>query len=83
MQNTSKTQQGQNFIDIVCQLTGSYEAVLEMAILNGRSITTPLMIGEEIKGTQIRNQDHVNIFRKKLPATALEQSTDDAIEELE
>lgn len=83
MQNTNKTQQGQNFIDMVCQLTGSYEEILAMAILNNRGITTPLAIGEEIKGTQIRNQDLVNLFRKKQPATALEQNTDDAIEELE
>ncbi|WP_447951329.1 hypothetical protein [Chryseobacterium koreense] len=83
MQNTSKAQQGQNFIDMVCQLTGSYEEILTMAILNNRGITTPLAIGEEIKGSQIRNQDLVNIFRKKQPATALEQNTDDAIEELE
>ena len=83
MQNMNKTQQGQNFIDMVCQLTGSYESVIEMAILNNRGITTPLVIGQEIKASAVINQDVVNIFRKKQPATALEQNTDDAIEELE
>ncbi|KMQ70337.1 hypothetical protein ACM44_12865 [Chryseobacterium koreense CCUG 49689] len=68
---------------MVCQLIGSYEAVLEMAILNNRGITTPLAIGEEIKASAVIRQDAVNIFRKKQPATALEQHSDDAMEELE
>lgn len=83
MQNTNKIQQGQSFVDMVCQLTGSYEEVLDMAILNNKSITTPLVIGNEVKGSAVRNQSIVNQFAKKQPATALEQNTDDAIEDLE
>lgn len=83
MQNTSKAQQGQNFVDMVCQLTGSYEEVLKMAILNNRSITTPVAIGEEIRATSVISQNAVNLFSKKQPATALQQASGDAIEELE
>lgn len=83
MQNTNKSQQGQNFIDMVCQLSGSFESVLEMAILNNRSITTPLNIGEEIKAGTIKNPEIVNLFKKKQPATALQNSPDGPIEELE
>lgn len=83
MQNTNKTQQGQNFIDMVCQLTGTFEEVLEMAILNNRSITSPLEIGNEVKGSAVRNQAIVNQFSKKQPATALQNTLGGPIEELE
>ncbi|QDP85188.1 hypothetical protein FNJ88_06275 [Chryseobacterium sp. SNU WT5] len=83
MQNTNKTQQGQNFIDMVCQLTGTFEEVLEMAILNNRSITTPLEIDTEIKGSVVRNQAIANLFANKQPATALQNNLEEPIEELE
>ena len=83
MQNTNKTQQGQNFIDMVCQLTGSYEEVLAMAILNNRSITTPMQIDEEIKATKTVDPEIVNLFAKKQPATAVLQNLEDPIEEFD
>ncbi|WP_234111465.1 hypothetical protein [Chryseobacterium sp. R2A-55] len=79
----NKVQQGQNFIDIVCQQTGSYEEVLAMAILNNRSITQNVNIGDEIKSTVIRNQNAVTVFAKKQPATALDQNENEPIENLE
>lgn len=65
----NKVQQGQSFIDMVCQLTGSFEDVLAMAILNEKSITDSLNIGDELTGSGIKNPEVVNLFSKKQPAT--------------
>ena len=83
MQNMNKVQQGQSFIDLVCQLTGSFEDALAMAILNNKSITDFVNIGEEIKGTTIKNFEVVNQFSKKQPATADIQNLEDPEENLE
>lgn len=83
MQNTSKVQQGQSFIDMVCQLTGSFEDILAMAILNNKSITDFVNTGEEIKGTEIKNIEVVNQFSKKQPATADLQNIEEPEENLE
>lgn len=83
MQNTTKAEQGQNFLDLVCQLTGSYEAVLEMAILNNRSITQPLQINDTIQGTAVRQPDIALLLSNRKPATAIKQIQYDVSEELE
>ncbi|SEG39579.1 hypothetical protein SAMN05421847_2194 [Halpernia humi] len=83
MQNTNKVQQGQSFIDMVCQLTGSFEDILAMAILNNKSITEVVAIGEEIAGTGIRDIDTVTQFSKKQPATADLENIEDPEENLE
>lgn len=83
MQNTSKVQQGQSFIDMVCQLSGSYEDVVNAAILNGRSITDDVAIGETIATENILNSDVVKQFAKKRPATNISTYTGDSVPELE
>ncbi len=76
--------QGQTFLDKVTQLTGSYENALEMAFLNGVSITEDssqdqramykkiFVIGKEIKVSSITNKRVVSFFNpKNEPATAI------------
>ena len=48
MQATNKVLQGQTFIDMVCQQSGSYEDVIATAILSGKSITDDVVITERI-----------------------------------
>ena len=83
MQNTSNVQQGQSFIDMVCQLSGSYEDVISAAILNGKSITGTVVIGEEIKTENKLNEDVVNMFAKKRPATDISLYQAEPAEELD
>ena len=83
MQNTSKVQQGQSFIDLVCQLSGSYEEVVNASILNGRSITDPVEIDTSIAVNNIRDTAIVTAFAKKQPATELAQQNIDAGETLD
>lgn len=76
--------QGQSFLDKVTQLTGNYENALEMAFLNGVSVTDDssqdqrsaykkiFVIGKEIKVSNITNKRVVNFFNtKNEPATAI------------
>ena len=69
--------QGQSFLDKVTQLTGNYENALEMAFLNGVSITASsqdesLAIGTSIQVSSITNKRVVAFFNpKNEPATAV------------
>jgi len=76
--------QGQTFLDKVTQLTGSYENALEMAFLNGLSVTDDssqdqrsmykkvFVIGKEIKVSSITHKRVVSFFNSKNePATAI------------
>jgi len=67
-----KAKQGQSFLDLVIQGTGSIENAFIMALANGVSITQNLNIGDELKPTQITNASVVNGFNENnIPATAL------------
>ncbi len=75
--------QGQSFLDKVVQQTGSFENALAMAILNNKSITASLEIGEEIQGSGITNKRVVAFFNKyNEPSTALTNNEIMAIEGL-
>ena len=78
MQNTNKVQQGQSFLDMVFQQTGSFEQALNMAILQGISITDDLQIGESLKITAVTDPDMVNVLQKRNPATALRTVSGDS-----
>lgn len=71
MPSMNKVQQGQSFIDMVVQQSGSFDEIINAAILNNKSITDDLVIGEVINVTRILNEDNVRLFRSKQPATAL------------
>ena len=69
MQPTNKVLQGQTFIDMVCQQAGSYEEIINAAILNGKSITDDVSINEIIKVTNVLNVENASILGKRRPAT--------------
>lgn len=68
MQNT-KVKQGQSFIDIICQATGSLNNVISEAIVNKKSITDDLMIGEEIFTQKEIDSEVIKILSRKNPST--------------
>ncbi|MDM1548700.1 hypothetical protein HX096_12635 [Empedobacter falsenii] len=81
MQNTSKVQQGQNFIDKTLELTGSIESLVLMAILNNRSITDDVKIGDEITGTEILKYGIVEGLNIQEPATKIANEISQVIPE--
>lgn len=76
MQNTSKVQQGQSFIDKTLELTGSVENLLEMAILNNVSITDDVAIGVEIIGSGVVKNSIVDRIANQEIATKLSKNID-------
>jgi len=70
----SKIEQGQSFIDKVTQQTGSFENVLEMALLNGKSITEDVVIGDILIASKVTNSYVVNFLntQNRAPATLAE-----------
>lgn len=76
MQNMNKTQQGQSFLDVVLQQTGSFEATISAAIINDISITDSISIGSEVKVKNV-SADIFLQFKNKRPATAVNISTAD------
>lgn len=75
MQSTNKKLQGQNFLDLIAQQSGSFEEVINAAVLNDMSLTEDLAIGTEVKNKNVSNQNNVNLFSKKnKPATAIRNS---------
>lgn len=81
MQNTSRVQQGQSFIDKTLELTGSVESLLDMAILNNVSITDDVSIGKEILGTQILKNSIVEGLTNELIATKITSEINQVIPE--
>lgn len=71
MQNMNKAQQGQSFIDMVYQETGSFEGIVEAAVLSGKSITEDIEIGEIILTEKVVNSSMKNILQKRKPATGV------------
>ena len=68
----SKVLQGQGFLDMVIQLTGTPDTALETAILNAVSITEDLPIGKELTGTGVVKRAVVMYLQENnLPATAI------------
>ncbi|WP_336070008.1 hypothetical protein [Mesoflavibacter sp. CH_XMU1404-2] len=64
--------QGQSFVDKVVELTGSFENVVAMAVLNNKSITDHLTIGEQINAFPATNKRVASFFNKyNEPATGL------------
>lgn len=76
MQNMSKVQQGQSFIDKTLELTGSVENLLEMAILNNVSITDDVAIGVEIIGSGVVKNSIVDRIANQEIATKLSKNID-------
>lgn len=73
MQHTNKAQQGQSFIDMVFQETGGFEGIVEAAVLNGKSITDTIDIGETILVGAVTNHRIKSLLQRRRPATAINQ----------
>lgn len=71
MQNTSKVLQGQSFVDKTIELTGSVEALVQMAFTNNCSITDDVMINDSITGSGVVKSGVVGGFAYRKPATAI------------
>lgn len=68
----TQNKQGQSFFDKVIEQTGNIENVFEMALINGKSITADLIIGESLKTSGKINNSIVELFgENNKPATAL------------
>lgn len=72
----------QSLLDVALQYCGTINAVFDIAILNNKSITAPLIPGEVL---QIPEKDYGNSeiveyyqFKKVVPATAIVQSVADS-----
>lgn len=78
MQNTNKKQQGQSFIDMVIQQSGSFEEIINAAVLNDASLTDNLTIGATVINKNVINQTNVNLYKKQQPATDLQKGSDDS-----
>lgn len=75
--------QGQSFLDKTIQHTGGIENALEMAILNGMSITEELNIGVIVEPSPVRNIRVVNQYKTvDEPATNATIEFVDEIDEL-
>lgn len=73
--------QGQSFLDLVIQGTGSLDNVLAMAVLNGVSITDELTIGQEVKANTTKAPTYFH--EKNLPATAVSREETAVLEGLD
>ncbi|HCM34128.1 hypothetical protein [Chryseobacterium sp.] len=74
----NKKQQGQNFLDLIIQQSGSFDEVINAAVLNDMSLTDNIAIGTEIKNKNIQDEDNVNLFNQNnKPATALRNTDED------
>ena len=73
--------QGQCFLDKVTQLTGSFENALEMAVLNGLSMTDEVAKGLVVNPTEVTNKRVVASYNEfNEPATNISQSEIEALE---
>lgn len=75
--------QGQSFLDKAIQLTGSIDNALDLAILNGKSITDQLLVGETILPSIITNKRTTNFYKTiSEPATNATLNEIDALDDL-
>lgn len=77
MLNTNKKKQGQNFLDLVVQQSGSFEEIINAAVLNDMSLTESMSIGTVVKNQNIKDPDNVNTLSQSLPATELKNSLEE------
>lgn len=66
----------QNLLDIAVQELGSIEAVFELAINNGKSITSYLNAGEVLQLPEVVDEDIANYFQSRERKIATEHHVD-------
>ncbi|MFE3849077.1 hypothetical protein ACFX5D_13980 [Flavobacterium sp. LB3P45] len=65
---------GQSFLDKVLECTGDVNNAFEMALLNGLSITEDVVIGVNLKLSEVNKPNTASFFNEfNKPATALTQ----------
>ena len=69
MQATNKVLRGQTFVDMVCQQSGSYEDVIETAVMLGKSITDDVEISETVNVKNILAEETARNLSKIRPAS--------------
>jgi len=78
----SKLLQGQNLMDKAIEMTGSIDALLEMARVNNVSITQDLPIGTEVQATDVLSKKTLMYVQENnIPATRIEQWQDSDTQE--
>lgn len=77
MRNTNKKKQGQSFLDMVLQQAGSFEEVINAAVLNDASLTDNLKIGSIVNNKNIVSKSNVDLYKKQQPATEFKTSLED------
>lgn len=68
----NKAEQGQSFLDMVLQMTGSIDNAVEMAVANGVQLTEIISAGQVLSGTPITDSAAAGYWNQtRKPATAL------------
>ena len=73
----NKKQQGQSFLDLVIQQSGSFEEIINAAVFNNASLTDSLKIGDKVDNQKVINQNNVDVYKQQQPATELKISLGD------
>lgn len=67
----NRVDQGQSFLDMVLQMTGSIDNAVDMAIANGVQLTDTMATGQVLNGTPVTDSDTAGQWnRNRKPATA-------------
>lgn len=68
----NEVRQGQSFLDMALQMTGSIDNAVALAVLNGRSLTDDLSVGQVLKEMPGGKQKVIDFFtpENNRPATA-------------
>jgi len=76
-----KVCKGQSLFDVACICLGAAEAAIQIALLNGISVTDDLVVGQELKLPDVVNRDIVSYYANNglNPATGI---TDTEVERL-
>lgn len=72
----SKKQQGQSFLDLVIQQSGSFSEVINAAIYNNASLTDSLKIGDNVDNETVIDKNNVEMFKQQHPATEIKISSE-------
>lgn len=72
----NEVRQGQSFLDMALQMTGSIDNAVALAVLNGRSLTDDLSVGQVLKEMPGGKQKVIDFFTpaSSRPATDLTYS---------
>lgn len=67
----NEVRQGQSFLDMALQMTGSIDNAVALAVLNGRSLTDDLSVGQVLKEMPGGKQKVIDFFtpENNRPAT--------------